>query len=160
MWKQSSVLQKHIFQKKLKWLSKRHLTSVTSIRFSHHSNLEKSYKVSNHISSWMLSARKRDAKQFKLNLQQVLLMHSLYSKQHKWAPQGSILGSMVFSISQIIWKIGSGVPWPCLLTISNWAGKWTLRKGKPPWRMTWIGWKSGTKRTLWSPSRTSVKSCI
>lgn len=53
----------------------------------------------------------------------------------------------------------SSVPWQSLLMILNSAGKQTLRKGEPPWRKTWIGWKSRLTITLWSSTRTSVRYC-
>ena len=55
--------------------------------------------------------------------------------------------------------MGSSVPWWSLPMISNWVGKWTLRKGEPPCRKTWIGSKNGLTRTLWTSTKTNVRSC-
>ena len=53
----------------------------------------------------------------------------------------------------------SGVPWWSLPMIPNWVGKWALWKGEPPFRKTWIVWKSRLIKTIWSQIQTNVRSC-
>lgn len=46
------------------------------------------------------------------------------------------------------------------LMAPDWVVRWSHQKGKPFYRETRTGWKSGLARTVWSLTKVSVKSCM